>query len=178
MSVFRDGLHLRLSDPTPGSEPHLVSTGSLGSEDSEDEGLEPQRGVGGALNTWTWYRSVPVSTQVLYQLLGLPASRRWKGREAGRRDLFTFLGKTELTASVRGRHKLCKFCGSGYCVIDWGDIGEPVCNAIVTICTTTYTHAQCFCSPVSHHVGGRVLTSRSEMPVKLKAILVTGRGGL
>jgi len=62
MSGFRDGLRLRLSDPTPGSGPQNVPPGSLGSEDSEEEVLDPQRGVGGDLNTWNWNRSPPVST--------------------------------------------------------------------------------------------------------------------
>lgn len=62
MSGFRDGLRLRLSDPTPGSGPQNVPPGSLGSEDSEEEVLDPQRGVGGDLNTWNWNRSAPVST--------------------------------------------------------------------------------------------------------------------
>jgi hypothetical protein len=62
MRGHRDGLRLRLSDPTPGSDPQNVPSGSLASEDSEEEGLEPQREVGGDLNNWTWNRSVPVST--------------------------------------------------------------------------------------------------------------------
>lgn len=62
MSGYRDGLRLRLSDPTPGSGPQRVPSGSQGSEDSEEEGLEPQRDVGADLNNWSWNRSVPVST--------------------------------------------------------------------------------------------------------------------
>lgn len=74
MSVFKDGLRLRLSDPTPGSDPQHVSSGSLGSEDSEEEGLEPQRGVCGDLNTWTWYRSVPVSTLYVVSTAGVTSA--------------------------------------------------------------------------------------------------------
>ena len=62
MSVFRDGQRIRLSDPTPGSGQQNVPPGSLGSEDSEEEVLDPQRVVGGDLNTWNWNRSAPVST--------------------------------------------------------------------------------------------------------------------
>ena len=62
MSGFRDGLRLRLSDPTSGSGPQNGPPGSLGFEDSEEEGLDPQRGVSGDLNTWNWNRSAPVST--------------------------------------------------------------------------------------------------------------------
>nr|CAD7258988.1 unnamed protein product [Timema shepardi] len=54
----RDGLRLRLSDPTLGTS--LLSGGSLGSEDSEEEGVEGSRGGGRGVTNWTWtHRTVP-----------------------------------------------------------------------------------------------------------------------
>lgn len=83
MSGFRDGLRLRLSDPTPGSGPQNVPPGSLGSEDSEEEVLDPQRGVGGDLNTWNWNRSAPVSTSYAVSTAGVMHRRAGLGGKLG-----------------------------------------------------------------------------------------------
>jgi hypothetical protein len=86
MRGHRDGLRLRLSDPTPGSDPQNVPSGSLASEDSEEEGLEPQKEVGGDLNSWTWNRSVPVSTSRAVSAAEVTRRRTGYGRVIANRS--------------------------------------------------------------------------------------------
>nr|CAD7452221.1 unnamed protein product [Timema tahoe] len=93
----RDGLRLRLSDPTLGTS--LLSGGSLGSEDSEEEGVEGSRGGGGGVANWTWtHRTVPVSGIRKAIFRGCLSTLTW--RESGKTFLKTTLSTPDRDSNL------------------------------------------------------------------------------